>query len=258
MSSFRVTDTDIRYINLDERTDRRTHMEAELSKAGITAERFRGRRPEEWKGDMDSISKMIHRRHQFWPEGNLGCYLSHTTLMKQQADRRPGRHLLAIEDDCCLADDFTERLKYLEDHLTWDWDCIFLGATFHTKPAVWHRATLGRDAECTSDPHIMRAYGVWCSYCWIINAGSIAKLLELFDREKHRSYAIDHLQILVEPELQAYVMVPGAAWQMDDRSSILGVHQVFSRFKPMLGPYVWTSRMTDFDPRSYDWGECRV
>ena len=160
-----------------------------------------------------------------------------------------------FEDDVVFCDDLKERLDYIETHLTWDWDIFWLGGTFHCNPPVWHKDTIGRDAERTTDKHIFRTYGIWSTYAYFVNGPSIRKVLKLLDDNIHQAYGIDHCCILhLEPVLKTYCMVPGCAWQRDGLSNIGTGVTTFSHFK-QLGPYVWTDRMGDFEPDTYDWAE---
>jgi len=65
------------YINLDKRVDRREHIEGELSKMGLSGERF---------------SAISHIR------GEVGCFLSHLTVLKHARERKY-RNILILEDD---------------------------------------------------------------------------------------------------------------------------------------------------------------
>ena len=65
------------YINLERRTDRKTHVENELNKIGIKAERF------------NAIQL---------PNGALGCSMSHLKCI-ENAKQNNWDHVLIVEDD---------------------------------------------------------------------------------------------------------------------------------------------------------------
>jgi GR25 family glycosyltransferase involved in LPS biosynthesis len=82
------------YINLDHRTDRRCHMEAQAGRlGGVPLERWAGIRPTDrslhttWepymrRGLEPYLSKYRHqrrKRERFY--GVIGCYISHVRLM---------------------------------------------------------------------------------------------------------------------------------------------------------------------------------
>ena len=66
----------------------------------------------------------------------------------------------------------------------------------------------------------------------------------------------DHALILVQPQLDALVFVPGAVFQRDGVSDVAegGGFTKFSDFKK-LGPYVFQDRLADRDIDGYDWAE---
>ena len=70
------------YINLDHRTDRKEHVEKELGKLGIQAERF-------------NAIKMQN--------GAVGCSMSHLKIL-QDARTKKLDHVLIMEDDISFLD----------------------------------------------------------------------------------------------------------------------------------------------------------
>jgi GR25 family glycosyltransferase involved in LPS biosynthesis len=167
-----------------------------------------------------------------------------------------GRHAWVMEDDLHFCEDFGSRLAFLEVFLSAcpAWDILWLGATFHVHPPYWHRETLGRDAEQTAYPNIFRTYGAFCTYAYIVNRASIAKLLTLLDQHLDRSIGIDWIMIQIQPQLYTYAMVPGSVIQVDGKSDIGKGITKFSGFSK-LGPYWFAERAEDFDPTTFNWYE---
>lgn len=102
------------YINLDRRTDRRAEMEAELTKIGMTAERF----------------PAIERK-----PGALGCGLSQLAVLRR-AKEEGWENVLILEDDFTFLVDratFDQELKTVFD-LKIPYDVIMLsyGSTIST------------------------------------------------------------------------------------------------------------------------------
>jgi GR25 family glycosyltransferase involved in LPS biosynthesis len=239
-------------INLAHRTDRMAHANQQFARANLPVDRFEAFLPEEWPGPEEKVARIRART-----PGAIGCYQSQTHVIRTAvgSDRIVG----VFEDDVCFCEDLQDRLAYLEEHLTWDWDVLYLGATFHV-PGVWyanpdcaawhHR---GRDVEPTDDPHILRVFGEWGTYAYFVNGRNARKVLDALDEMLPNSDGIDHNFIRIGDALNCYCLVPGAAWQMDNASDIgTGGFTHFSHFKK-LGPYVWTERMEDFDPSTFDW-----
>ena len=239
MSAISRAAIDWRYINLKANPERAAATVAELSRAGISAERFEARTGDQYDGPQDAIAK-------YATAGSIGCTLSHVCLIEQASKR--GHGIVGIvEDDVVLCDDFQERLQYIEENFRKPWDMFFFGGTYHTDP-TWHKDTpgLGRDFELTDTRHIVRTYGTWCSYAYLLNCRSAGKVLDAVRKNMHRSTAIDHLFILIEPELQCYGFTPGMAIQRDGWSTITHAYTEFSGFLP-LGPHIWAKRLPDFD-----------
>jgi GR25 family glycosyltransferase involved in LPS biosynthesis len=249
---FKIDDIDWYYINLASRPDRSAHARDQFSRHGITAHRFEALTPDDWRGDPARTALMRAKT-----PGAVGCYLSQMRLI--QLAENSGRIVAVCEDDVCFCDDLLRRLEHIAEHLTWDWDIFYLGATFHV-PGQWcHRegcaewGSIGVDVEPTDDPRILRTYGIWGTYAYLVNPKNAANVYRLFDDNVHRARGIDDLAIILGPRLNAYCFVPGCAWQYDDWSNIrVGGYTRFSNFKS-LGPYVWTDRMEDFDPAGFDW-----
>lgn len=243
------------YINLASRPDRNAHAREEFAKAGLPVQRFEAFTPDQWPGDPDKVARMQAGVPGGTP-GAIGCYHSQTEVIRTVVDT--DRIVGVCEDDVCFCADIQKRLRYIAEHLTWDWDIFYLGATFHV-PGEWYKhpdckdwGSIGKDVEPTLDKHIMRVYGEWGTYAYLVNGRNARKVLDLFDANIHRARGIDHLAIILGDKLNAFCFVPGCAWQYDSQSSIGDGITHFSHFKK-LGPYAWTENMSDFDPSAYDW-----
>lgn len=254
------------YINLDSRVDRRARMEESLKRAGIKAERFRGLLPEEFKGDPAGIKAMWERPQK----GAIGCHFSQTSVMETALSLN--KHALVMEDDLVFCSDFQDRLKTIFTFLeTRPWDIFWLGATFHVNPPYWHKSRargcrpLGYDAKRISG-RILRTFGCFCTYAYIVNRDSIGKVLKRMEPLLPQSIGIDHMMIMLQPNLLTYAYVPGSIKQYDHLSDI-GVDAnghpastLFSGFATLNGTlansaYWWQDRAEDFNPDAFNWYE---
>jgi GR25 family glycosyltransferase involved in LPS biosynthesis len=255
------------FVNLDHRKDRLLHMQHQLKKSGIAdyfdVQRQRGMLPSEYTGNPDRVSVMRNRT-----PGAIGCHYSQVRIMN--AALQAGKHAFVMEDDLVFCDDFLERLGYtsvfLEHH---PWDVLWLGATFHINPPYWHTGRnrelrhtnpLGRDAELTDDPRIIRTYGAFSTYAYIVNHSSLKTVLQLLERLVPQSIGIDWAFIKLQPDLFTYAFVPGSVKQMDNKSDIGSGFTYFSNFRKLNGSeansaYWWQKRMEDFDPKTFNWQE---
>lgn len=250
----------ISFVNLDHRTDRLHHMLSEFSRIGMSAERTPGLNPKDFP--EEKYSTMRNRT-----PGAIGCHMAHVSIMKKALEEN--KHAFVMEDDLVFCSDFKERLehitKFTEAH---EWDVIWLGGTFHS-PAFWHpvgpskmhpncSANIGVDCVKTSDPRMMRTYGAFCTYAYIVNVNSIHKILDLLDAYVHQSIGIDWLFIKLQPQLKTYAYVPGCVKQLDIKSDIGSGLTIFSGFSKLNGNvensrYWWQDRKEDFNPHTFEW-----
>lgn len=218
------------YINLDRRPDRNKHMVDELSRVGITAERRIGLLPEEVMKvhSMDKLNTMYQRT-----KGAIGCHYSQVEIMKEALEQN--KHVWVMEDDLVYCDDIRYRLSIIDQFCsTHPWDIIWLGGTYHNEP-TWHKSingkhihpdlqmcncTLNRDWEPTDNLYIVRTYGCWSTYSYIINKDSIVQILDLLDQNVYRSMGIDWLFILLQPQLNTFAFNPGCVRQFNNQSNI--------------------------------------
>ncbi|MGL6269702.1 MAG: hypothetical protein ACRC2O_17335, partial [Chitinophagaceae bacterium] len=168
-----------------------------------------------------------------------------------------------LEDDCYFCEDYNLRMDYISEFLEGkDWDIFWLGATFHTNPAWWHNGVnhqiknrgIFKDAEQTSDPHIFRTFGAFCTYAYVVNVKSISRVLQMLEERIPTSIGIDFSMIEIQPDLITYALVPGSVKQIDNMSDIGFGETIFSGFAS-LGDYWFKEKMSDFDAKAFDWGE---
>lgn len=239
------------YVNLDHRIDRRERMERTLREAKVNAARVRGMLPSEYQGDKTKIRRMLAGK----TPGAIGCHFSQVSIMKSAYSLC--RHAFVMEDDLVFCSDFHRRMEHIEaftrNHL---WDVIWMGGTFHVNPPYWHKA-FGRDAELTNDSRMVRTYGAFCTYAYIVNVTSIPKVLAMLDQQLPNSIGIDYAFIQIQRDLHTFAFVPGCITQYDNKSDIGAGMTYFSHFKK-LGPYWFQDRMEDFDPTKFNWHEAKV
>jgi hypothetical protein len=115
-------------------------------------------------------------------------------------------------------------------------------------------AQLGRDFEKTSDERIVRTFGAFCTYAYVVNVKSAQKILDLLDSNMHFSIGIDWLFIKLQPQLKTFAFIPGSVKQMDNISDIGTGMTMFSGFSRLNGSeansrYWYQEKMTDFNPK---------
>jgi GR25 family glycosyltransferase involved in LPS biosynthesis len=251
------------FVNMDHRKDRLIHMRNQLEKAGIEAVRHRGMPWKEVPKKREEVAMMIDRT-----PGAIGCFHSQLQVMLEAWLQY--KHALVMEDDCVFCSDFQKRLDHLDRFVeNREWDVLWLGGTFHV-PTYWHTGkhhllpdtTWRRDAEQTDDPRVMRTYGAFSTYAYIVNFASIQKILYKLEEHMPRSIGIDYSFIALGPELKCFAFVPGCVRQMDNKSDIGKGYTIFSNFAKLNGNeensrYWYQDRMEDFDPLKFDWKDAK-
>lgn len=261
-----LDDCHIAYINLAHRTDRRAHMETELARVGLKAERYEGIKTKGSEWNRRPYQIMFNRT-----PGAIGCFLSQMGVMLDAGEKE--KHAMVLEDDLLFGSDTVKRLEYIAAFLSKgiDWDVIFLGGTVHI-PAYWHtgmnrdlldcRCEIKRDAVCTGDPRMLRVFGAFSTHAYIVRKESIPKVTYFLNSVCHEAMGIDWAFIKLGPLLNCFMFVPGIVKQMDNESDIGQGITRFSGFAKLNGSiensrYWWQDRMEDFDPTTFDWKEAK-
>jgi GR25 family glycosyltransferase involved in LPS biosynthesis len=245
-----INDSYISFINLDHRKDRLSLMESEMNKVGLKAVRQPGLIAQGTKLYNDPKVRVMRNR----TPGAIGCHYSQVAIMQKSLEL--GLHAFVMEDDLIFCSDFSHRVQIIDAFLDGrEWDVFWLGGTFHTEP-TWHKkghaqlpeckCSIHRDVEETSNPHIVRTYGAWSTYSYIVNNKSLEKILKLLEENVHKSIGIDWLFILLSPRLFTYAFVPGCVRQRDSQSDIGDGMTYFSNFNK-LGPHWFQDIMDGFN-----------
>lgn len=256
------------FLNLSHRTDRLAHMTEQLNRVGIDAVRHAGKLPHEVDQHNPKYQKMFRRT-----PGAIGCHLGQVEIMKTALIQQ--RDAVVFEDDCVFCEDFQKRIEYIEKWTdTHDWDVFYLGSSVHVGPPWWHRTghrereleecncTLNRDAETTDDPRVLRCYGIFATFAYIVNKDSIQKVVDALDEITPRSIGIDWAMIALGHRIKQFCFVPGLVRQMTNQSDIGNGITNWDGFLKLNGTfensaYVYQNRMEDFDPLTFNWQECK-
>ncbi len=226
------------YINLAQRVDRNDHMKRELARVNIQADRFEAYTP-------DQFPEERYSRMRAAGPGAIGCMMSQMEVMIRA--KALGKHAFVMEDDLIFCDDIHDRLRVMETLPAWD--IIWLGGTYHLDP-TWHAAghnhpgtwrdwgslcdcTLNRDWEPTQNPDIVRTYGAWSTYAYIVNVNSINTVLAMLNDLMTDSVGIDYSMIAIQPKLKTFAFNPGCVKQMDNQSNIGSGWTRFSGFEKL-------------------------
>jgi glycosyl transferase family 25 len=188
--------TNIFYINLEHRVDRKEHVETQLLKIGLQGQRFNAIR-------MDN--------------GAVGCSMSHLKLL-QQALKTGLDHILIVEDDIEFLDPnlFKEQLDCFLKNRSSNWDVVLLAG--NNMPPY---ETI--DETCVKVTRCQTTTG------YLVNGHYIEKLLNnvkmgltnlIREPRNHAQYAIDkHWFVLQEKDIW-FLITPLTVVQREDYSDI--------------------------------------
>ena len=183
------------YINLDSRQDRKKHVENQLSKIGIKAERFKAIKLE---------------------NGALGCSLSHLKCLEiAKANNWP--HILIVEDDILFLKPlvFVNQLNtFLHNHKDFD---VLLVAGNNLPPFTVIDNSCVKVTKCqTTTGYLVQSH----YFDTLIKnyRDGIQKLMKYPD--KPRYFAIDKYWFNLQEKDKWYLIVPLTVTQREDYSDI--------------------------------------
>jgi GR25 family glycosyltransferase involved in LPS biosynthesis len=242
MNNFRkisMDDTEFKCISLPKRKDRREWVESHLKNFNIPFEYFDGLTE---SNNYDNLKFLPGTK-----KGGIGGTLSHYEVIKNYN----GDKILGIfEDDVLLCEDFIERFSYIENNFNLDWDIFFLSSFYHLNDDKNRWNTTG-DFEFTGIKYIHRVYGSFCAHAYLVNPKSKEKILKLIRDNSHKSYAIDHLYILIQPELNCFSFTPGMSNQIVSHSDIDNDIKDQNLFEKIVGKHYFINKLSDFNYEEY-------
>jgi len=226
-------------ISLPNRVDRREWIDSHLPKFGINFNYYDAQ-----------LNNNKHKHLKFpqgYKSGQIGCATSHYDLLKSYTNNKI---LGVFEDDVQLSDDFLDRISYIEKNFDLDWDIFFLSSFYHLNDdkQKWNNSG---DFEFTDIKYIHRVYGSFCTHAYLVNPKSIDKIISLMEQNLDKSYAIDHLYILIQPQLNCYSFTPGMATQIMGTSDIDNKIKDQSEFERIVGQHYFVNNLEDFNYNEY-------
>jgi glycosyl transferase family 25 len=190
--------TNIFYINLEHRVDRKHHVETQLDSIGLKGTRFNAIKME---------------------NGAIGCSMSHLKLL-QLALKSGLDHILIVEDDLLFLDPelFKSQLdKFLQNHgSSSSWDVILFAGN-NMPPYQKVNDTCVKVTQCQTTTG------------YLVNGHYIEKLLNnikmgltnlIKEPEKHIQYAIDKHWFSLQKSDNWFLIIPLTVVQREDYSDI--------------------------------------
>ncbi len=192
--------TNIFYINLQHRTDRKTHVEQQLSLIGLNGQRFNAIK-------MDN--------------GAIGCSMSHLKLL-QDAVKNELDHILIIEDDIEFLDSelFKSQLnKFFEIHGN-EWDVVMFAGN-NVPPYKRTDDTCIQVSNClTTTGYLVNGH-----YIKILAQNVKMGLTHLINKpSEHTKFAIDKFWSVLQSSGKWFLITPICVVQREDYSDIEKKH----------------------------------
>lgn len=189
--------TNIFYINLEHRTDRRSHVEQELTKIGLSGfQRFNAIKME---------------------NGAIGCSMSHLKLLQNALENNLD-HILIVEDDITFLDPElfkTQLNKFFESNLKWD---VILFAGNNMPP---YETVTGDFCVKVSKCQTTTGYLVNKHYIKILLNNIKMGLTHLLSKpQQHSLFAIDKFWFVLQQNGNWYLITPLTVIQREDYSDI--------------------------------------
>lgn len=183
--------TNVLFINLDSRTDRRTHFELQFSKIGFNPQRFAA----------------IHN-----PRGDIGCTMSHIACM-EMAIQNNWDHVLVCEDDATIndPDQLVHQVNHFFQRFNDSWDVLLLAGNNY-QPFRQESPIAVRVANCQT------------TTAYLVRRPYFEKLLANFKKGLSKLKAIDQYWKLLQRRDRWYLIVPISMIQRADFSNITNSH----------------------------------
>ena len=198
--------TNVVFINLDSRTDRRTHFESQFGniRLGLQPQRFAAIRN---------------------ADGAIGCSMSHIACM-EMAIKKKWDHILVCEDDATIInpDQLVDQVNHFFNRFNDSWDVLLLAGNNY-QPFRQESPEAVRVANCQT----ATAYLVRRPYFETLLANFREGLGKLkAEPTKQPKYAIDQYWKLLQRTGRWYLIVPISVIQRPDYSDISKQHVNYS------------------------------
>jgi len=187
------------YINLDERTDRRSEVEAEFAKHSLVVERVSC-----IKGNPGIKTTLL--------DGDVGCIFSHLKCV-QMAHDNGWKTVLILEDDVRLRDNVNELFDSYYRQVPDDWDMIYLGGNhwgFDLTERYHPQLTMVTE-------NVYRTRNTLTTHAYAIKNTVYEEMLSVFSNFEA---AADTMYTDIQKRFNVYAFRPSLAWQATGYSYI--------------------------------------
>ena len=194
-------------VSLARAKDRRERMKKQLEDlelGGIIIDAVDGQELSEEEKNKRLHLQGGYRYGELFQPGELGCTMSHINALKLAREKN-WEHLIVLEDDIILAEDFKKRVKLLFSIVQNDWEHIYLSGTIRSP---WHNPNL-------NFPNTVPSINTECTHSMIIRDSAYNKVIDylsLFETTTDDSYN----QMIKTGSLRSYTYYPFVTYAADD------------------------------------------
>jgi GR25 family glycosyltransferase involved in LPS biosynthesis len=196
------------YINLEDRMDRRDHIEKLLSKFDIKAERFPAitLSPEQNENIRQDGCFFRNDERPEHARFTKSCTLSHLSVVFR-AKLMGYNNVLILEDDAVFHDTIVENLiKTIEDLKTMErWDMFYIGCN----PLKYQKVT----------DNLGRSLGALSAHAYAVNNHFYDKILSIPFKHMPSTDLYYH-DLALSPQNNIYMAIKNLAWQMPSYSTL--------------------------------------
>lgn len=198
-------------INLDRRSDRWAHMEAQFARHHIG--------PVIRLSALDGETVPIPSDWKDHP-GSYGCLQSNLAVVRQARENR-WPSVLILEDDVVFDEHLNARSSHCVSQLPSDWDMIFLGA-------------MHRKAPIQISENVVKLTGSTSTYAYALRERVYDAFLDLNSRLPR---PIDLNNLILQQQFHCYSFLPHLAWVYGDYSDTHGraVNPWWLKYSLILG-----------------------
>ena len=184
------------YINLEHRTDRKTHVETQMNSINVSCERFNAIKME---------------------NGAIGCSMSHLKLL-QDAVKNNLDHILIVEDDITFLDPELFKIqinRFFELHGN-NWDVILLAGN-NMPPYETIDDTCIKVSRCqTTTGYLVNGH-----YIKVLMQNVKMGLTNLLNNPNaHSQFAIDKFWFVLQSSSKWFLIIPPTVIQLEGYSDI--------------------------------------
>jgi GR25 family glycosyltransferase involved in LPS biosynthesis len=182
-------------VNLDKRPDRWEQAQKEFSKIGIEDQ------VERWSGIENS-------------DGNLGCTLSHLSIIKHCKENNLDK-VLIFEDDVLFVETDTDKLETAFNELfeIGNWDLFYVGVTMDPRTGKFNRVT----------DNILRTNFAYTTHAYAVNSQAYDSMINAWEtamKSNHNIVDTTLYNAIVKGRKKSFVMDPIYAIQQPGYSDI--------------------------------------